>query len=101
MVALHLKGLITEDGQLKVDLPEGITPGEVDITVELAPENVPWELRPWTKEELAELMKPDIKTGAEIVAMLQEMGSEGWDHITDGAEWVREQRRKSAENSKW
>jgi len=34
MDAIHLKGRITAEGKLEVDLPEGIEPGEVQITIE-------------------------------------------------------------------
>lgn len=55
---------------------------------------------PYTEEELAELLRPDPKTGAEIV----EMGIlGGWADmgITDGAEWVNEQKRKRQEKNRW
>lgn len=41
-------------------------------------------------------------TGAEIAEMLE--SEDGWWEdlgITDGVEWVNEQRRKRFENSKW
>ena len=96
---IRLKGFITEDGQLQVDLPEGLPPGEVEITLDLS--TMDWESRPWTKVEIDELMQPDLKTGSEIVAMLQVMGGEGWDHIQDGAAWVEQQRRQQREASQW
>ena len=96
MVAIQLKGRITESGELDIELPKGLPAGEVEVTLNVEnTDELPWELRPWTPEELAELMKPDPKTGAEIVAWLQQEG--GWEDlgITDGAEWVQEQRRKN------
>ena len=98
MVLIHLKGRVTESGQLDVQLPPGIPAGEVDVTLEVAnTDDLPWELRPWTDEELAELLKTEPKTGAEIVARIQKEG--GWEHlgITSGAEWVEAQRRKEQE----
>lgn len=50
----------------------------------------------WTIEEIYQLMQPEPMTGAEIVASGL---TGGWkdDNITDGAAWVREQRRKRKE----
>jgi hypothetical protein len=108
MVTLHkiqLTGRITESGELKIDdLPEGLPPGEVQVTLEVevpAEEEIPWEDRPWTDEEIKEMMTITPKTGAEIVARLEKEG--GWEDkgITDGAEWVQEQRRKRREKNRW
>lgn len=99
MVAIHLKGQIDENGKLNVDLPEGLSPGEVDITIELpSDDNVHTELRPWADDELAALMNVTPMTGAEIVAWLRETG--GWEgqDIPDGATWVEEQRRRYQRN---
>jgi hypothetical protein len=98
MAALHLKAIVTADRQLKLDLPTTLPVGsEVEVTLELEPT--------WTEEELAELMKdyhhPTPMTGAEIVALLNEMGTTGWEHIQDSGEWVAEQRRKSAKRAAW
>lgn len=101
MAIFHLKGRITPHGQLEVDLPDGLPPGEIEITIEMSEEQLPWELRPWTDQEIEELMtelsQAHPKTGAEIVAHLDEMGSTGWEHIEDGAAWVADQRRKHQE----
>ncbi len=78
MVMIHLQGRITEAGELDVQLPEGLPAGEVQVTIEVSSsEDLPWELRPWTEAELAELMKPTPMTGADIVAWLQAEG--GWE----------------------
>lgn len=104
MTTLHLTGRITEKGELEVKLPEGLPPVEVKVTVEVPvqPEELPWEERPWTEEEIQEMLKPRPRlTGAEIVKLLEEEG--GWEHmgITDSAEWVEAQRRKRREQNKW
>jgi len=83
-----VKGQLTEDGQVKIDLPEGWQPGE--ITVELSLE------REWSNEELDELLRSEpvpasqIKTG-------------GWEHlgIEDSVEYVEELRRKRQEKTQW
>lgn len=98
MAALHLKAIVTADRQLKVDLPASLPVGsEIDITLDLD--------SAWTDEELAELMtsyhQPTPMTGAEIVALLDEMGATGWEHIQDSGEWVAEQCRKSLERNLW
>jgi hypothetical protein len=102
MVTIQVKGRITEDGKLEVDLPTGVPSREVQVTIEIAAEEeeLPWELRPWTTQELAELSKSDPMTGAEIVAWLEQEG--GWeDNGISGAEWVEEVRRKERERRGW
>jgi hypothetical protein len=55
---------------------------------------------PLTDEEVAELTRIEPMQPAEIVAAGL-LG--GWEHlgITDGAEWVNEQKRKRRERRKW
>lgn len=58
-----------------------------------------WEERPWTEAELRELMRPDPKTGAEIVALLDRLELSDWEtlDIPDVVEWVKEQRRQETQ----
>jgi hypothetical protein len=105
MVSLQLKGHITKDGELKVELPDGLPAVEVNVTIELpadariqtASPNDDWENRPWTDEEIKELMRVEPKTGAESIALGH---AGGWEDkgITDSVEWVEELRRKRREN---
>ena len=93
---IQLAGKITEAGKLEIELPEGLPPGDVQVTIEMPAEaEIPWEDRPWTDEELADMLKTNPQSGAEIVDWLKKNG--GWEDlgITDGAEWVQEQRRKN------
>ncbi len=55
-----------------------------------------WEHQPWTDDELRVLMMPNLKTGAEIAAMLEMMEPiELIDpEITDPVDWLKAQRRK-------
>jgi len=108
MTVIELWGRISEAGKLEVDLPSGLPPGEVKVMIEVPIENqeaskLPWEERPWTEEEIRELLtfRP-AESGAEIVAMLTE--TDGWWkdlNITDSVAWVQELRRKSRERRKW
>jgi hypothetical protein len=36
MTVIELNGRITESGELEIDLPEGLPPGEVRVRIELA-----------------------------------------------------------------
>jgi hypothetical protein len=69
------------------------------------PEPIPNPDEVWTDEEIEAMMEafrhPTPKTGAEIVAMIKEMGTTGWEHIEDSVAWVEEQRRKQSERYKW
>lgn len=90
MMALRLKGYITEDGQLNVELPEHHPTGEVTVTIETPhTEGTSWEERPWTDEELDQMLQSKPIPAKDIVAG-------GWEalNITDRQAWVEEQRRK-------
>jgi hypothetical protein len=103
MVTIRLTAHITEDGRLEVSLPAGLPPGEVDLTLELPDSDaLPWELRPWTDEEIAELTEPGVaKSGAEIVAWLESIGGiDSFKDIDDPVAWLKEQRRKRQEQRK-
>jgi hypothetical protein len=88
MLTIRLKGQVTSEGQLLVDLPGDLPPGEVDITIE-----IPQAAETFTEEEIAELLTFKPTSGAEVVAAGL---TGGWEHknITDPVEWVEEQRRK-------
>ncbi|RMF81310.1 MAG: hypothetical protein D6737_05445 [Chloroflexi bacterium] len=106
MVTITLKGRITDDGRLEVELPAGLPPGDVDVVLkmvqiandadELSVNDVPM----WTEEELDAMLRPNPKTGAEIVALGHTGGWEDME-ITDSVEWVKEQRRKRREKRGW
>jgi hypothetical protein len=95
MVTITLRGHITEDGKLEVDLPEDHPIGEVNITIEA--EKIETE---WTDKELAEMMLHEPQTGSEI-AQNAAIGSWADQEIEDGVEWVNEQRRKHREKRGW
>ena len=93
MTIIELNGQITDSGKLEADLPPGLPPGKVRITIEIE--------TTWTDEELAELLTPAPPlTGREIV----ESGLlGGWKDsgISDGAAWVDELRRQQRERAQW
>ncbi len=96
---ITIKGFI-KDGELNIDLPENVIDGEIEVKLPVIGAEIPWEDRPWTEEELEELLHPDPKTGAEI-AKSTSIGA--WAHlgIEDGVGWVQEQRRKRQEKNRW
>ena len=94
MVTINLKGYVTEDGQLKADLPENHPVGEVNLIIEPVDEEAPW-----TDEEIAEMLHPEPMTGAEI-AQHPSIGSWADKGIEDSVKWVKEQRRKRRERFK-
>ena len=100
MATIHLTGRITATGELEAKLPEGLPPGEVEISIELPDSELPWDLRPWTKEELDDMMKFEPATGAEIVAS-DSFGAWADEGITDSVAWVEEVRRKEQERHNW
>ncbi len=90
MPTIRLNGRITEEGALDIELPPGLPPGEARITIEIPVEPG------WTSEELDQALEVVPLTGAEIVRS----GFTGsWSHkkISDGEEWVQEQRWRRRE----
>jgi hypothetical protein len=96
MVTIHLKGRVTEDGDLVFDPPKNLPPGEVQITIEMPAETAQPLEQDFTDEEIKEFLTFKPKTGKEIV---EEGLIGGWEDtgITDSVEWVEEQRRKERE----
>jgi len=94
MTIIQVTGRITEEGQLKLKLPEGVPPGEARVTIEV------WPSEAWTQEELERAIKIEPMTGSEIVKAGL---TGGWEDlgITDSVEWVNEQRRQSRERRVW
>lgn len=95
-----VKGNLTADGKVQIDLPNGWVPGEIDV--ELLVEGDAESS--WTEEELQELEQYFEFKGSTLGDIPDELIGAGadWD-IGDSAEWVAEQRRKRAEKShaKW
>ncbi|MDX2141524.1 MAG: hypothetical protein SF123_25785 [Chloroflexota bacterium] len=102
MVMFTLPGKINEHGKLEVDLPEGIAPEDVLVTIESLADNADAATPFWTEEELAILNAPHSpKTGAEIAARIREEGG-GWEDlgITDSEAYIQELRRKRRDSLK-
>jgi hypothetical protein len=91
MTTYWLKGEITPDRQLKVDLPSDIPAGTVQIAVLPEGEGV---AATWTEAEVEAMLKPELQSNAEIVAWLQSEPT-GWEDSPDGATWVEQQRLKA------
>jgi hypothetical protein len=105
MSTIELKAHVGKDGIVTLQLPPDFEDGDVTITVsraEPAPtvEDVPWEDRPWTKEEIAELMKSNPMTLGEILQS-ESVGSWADLGIEDSQAWVDEVRRQEAERRRW
>jgi len=97
VTTIHLVGRITENGQLDIELPAGLPPGEARVTIEIAPES-----DTWTDEELDELLNAKHPmTGKEIVESGLLVGGLENEGITDSRAWVEEQRRKRSEQHTW
>jgi len=77
-----LKGFITEDGKLEVELPKGLPAGQVDVALNFDSE-----------KELEPLPKFQPRSGAEMLEFLEE--TNGWwndTDIIDSQMWVQQQR---------
>jgi hypothetical protein len=90
-MVIHLKGHITDDGELELSLPSGLPAGEAQITIE-----IPAEIG-WTSEELDRALRTVPMTGSEIVSAGL-LG--GWEGAVEGAAWVEEQRQKRRERQR-
>ncbi len=101
MVAIRLKGYVTETGDIEVEIPKDFPAGEVMLTIEAVEAVVvPIDEPPLTDAEIEELMRPKPKTGAEI-AKNPAIGSWADMGIVDSVEWLAEQRRKRREQNQW
>jgi hypothetical protein len=89
-MVIELNGRITEEGELKLDLPSGLPAGEARITIEIPSDTE------WTSADLDRVLQTAPMTGAEIVKAGL-LG--GWEDsgISDGAGWVDEQRQTRRE----
>jgi hypothetical protein len=92
---ITVKGYI-KGGELKVDLPENVLDGEVEVKVIVANKEATIDDQPLTDEEIDALMRPNPKTGAEIVKN-PAIGSWAHKDITDSVEFIKELRRKRRE----
>lgn len=100
MTIYELHGRINEKGELEVTLPQHLPPQPVRVVVELqAAETLPWEERPWTAEELAEMLPAaEPGTGAEIADLIEsgEVDLSSWGELPmdNVVEWVKQQRQQ-------
>ena len=97
--------LSMKNREIKISLPADFPAGKIRVTVESAEaapaaEDVPWEERPWTTEEIAELMKSNPMTLGEILKS-ESVGSRADLGIEDSQAWVDEVRRQEAERRRW
>lgn len=99
MATLRLTGRVNTEGKLQVELPPGIPPGEVEVIITF-PESDDVAIPEWTDQEIQDMLRVTPQTGAEIARLIDEMEA-GFDHITDSAAWVEEQRRSQREGSQW
>jgi hypothetical protein len=90
MAEFVLRGVVLENGDLKFEMPAGIPPGEVLITIETADEG----------DDLFEGLTFQAKTGAEIAAS-DVVGA--WAHmaIEDSVTFLEEIRRREREARGW
>jgi hypothetical protein len=99
MTTIVLEGRINETGELQIEKPQGLRTGKVKVTItELTDEkneNI-HELRPWTEDEIHKMMQPAPKTGAEIVALLDQLDLSEWRNmdIPDVVAWLKERREQ-------
>jgi hypothetical protein len=90
MATFRLRGRVTEEGELDIELPAGLPAGEVRITLEIPAEPA------WTADELDRALQVVPLTGAEIV---RGGLTGGWAErgISDGEAWVHELRQRRRE----
>lgn len=105
MSTIELKAHVGKGGIVTLQLPADFEDDDVVIMVSRAKpapaaDDVPWEERPWTKEEIAELMKSNPKTLGEI-AQSPEFGAWADLGIEDSQAWVENVRREEQERRRW
>jgi hypothetical protein len=97
MTIIEVRGRINEHGQLEIELPEGLPPGEVRVLIERAEGE---DLPPLTEAEIDELLRTHPMTGAAIVAAGL---TGGWRDlgISSGETWVEAQRTRRKDRWAW
>lgn len=110
MAMVSVKGILTEDGKIEVDLPEGWQAGEIRVEVQIEPA--------WTDEEIDEVLNFKGKSLGDIDPSLlgagldancfqakpaSEIQTGGWEDagIEDSVEFVENLRRKRRERNQW
>jgi hypothetical protein len=85
ITTIRLTEKITENGKLELALPDGLPPGEVQVTLEIEPEAT---------------THSDLMIGNDIVAAGL---TGGWadKEISNGQNWLEKQRRSRAERRGW
>ena len=88
MTLIQIKGILTQDGKIEVELPDGWQPGEVHVEISIEPA--------FTDEELDALIQFNPKPANQIK-------TGGWEDldIVDGVSFVEEMRRKRREKNQW
>ena len=100
MTEIEFKAHVPKSRELTFQLPEEFQEAEVEVHVKVVPkapdEDATSDERPWTDEEIKEMMRPEPKTGKEIV---ESDAIGGWEHmgITDSVAFIEELRRKRRE----
>ena len=89
MAMIQIKGILTQDGKIEVELPDGWQPGEVNVEINIEPA--------WSNEEVNEILNFEGKSLGDIDPSLLGAGAD-WE-IGDSAEWVEKQREKR--RKKW
>ena len=88
---VKLDGQITKDGQLVIDLPDGLPAGEVKVTLEI---DVQQDDILTDKEIDALLSVTPAQTREERIARLDEIEPSSWSEITDPVAFVDQIRNK-------
>ena len=91
MLTLQVRGHITDEGQLVVDLPEGLPAGDVNVTLEISD----IQEDSWTDAEIARWMESKPATsGAEAAERLATLNTSEWMTIDDPIAWVEDVQRR-------
>ena len=97
MTTITLKGRITADGKLAVDLPENLPNDDFELVIQVSRQTPPLpDDAPLTPEELEAMLHFQGKSLGEILDSGLVGSGADWD-IGDSEEWVQEQRRKDQE----
>lgn len=100
---ITLQATIAEDGTLIIELPDEVAQNNitlVKVSNGNASDTIADDETAWTDEEIAEMLQPDPKTGAEI-AKNPAIGAWADMGIEDSVAWVEEQRRKRRMRYQW
>lgn len=102
MTTIELTATVSDTDEITLRVPSEFRGQKVHVRIEPAEqsEERSWEERPWTHDEIEDLLRPNPSTLGEI-ASSPEFGAWADLGIEDSQAWVDDVRRQEEERRRW